>query len=948
MKNCTRPIGSLFLGVLFFALFSCSDNSDAVVVEKLSVEYLENPLGIDETKPRLNWILHSEGRGKSQSAYRILVAGSQEALSRDQGDLWDSEKENSSATKQVEYLGKPLTSGQHCYWKVKVWDENDRESPWSAIGTWSMGLLKRGDWKSKWIGFKTKDLNEKDTLYLPPSPYLRKSFTLKGKVKKASLHVSALGLLEISLNGSKIGDDLFVPGWTDYDKRVYYKTYDITKELKEGKNALGAILADGWYCGYIGPYSLGRPRNREFYGKNPGLLCQLKVTYENGDTQVVISDESWKANTGPIVYADLLMGESYNANLAYDGWNLPEFNDADWENAYLHGGTKAELQWYPGNSIKVYDELETVTVSEPKEGIYMFDLGQNFAGHARLKIKGDKNDTIVLRYGEMLHPDGTLMTENLRFARATDTYILKGGKTEIWEPRFTYHGFRYVEVSGLKLSPKKEMITGVAVSSATPRTSNFISSDSLLNKLYNNIIWTQRSNFMDVPTDSPQRDERLGWLGDAQIFSKSALYNCNLGGFYKKWLVDVADAQYDFGPYANFAPRSYPELVWYSPGWMEAGIMVPYNLYTFYGDTRIIEKHYESMTRFMDYCIAKTNGKYFYPENSWTEIAPKGGFGDWLSLTDKNLAHDLMASIYFANAVRLMAEMSKAIGKEEKAGYYQNIFEEGTKNFVDHYMDESGRFKIDEAAYGNGEGYFEGEKGFTGHTQTAYASAIYFDVLTEDLKQKASGHLAALIKAAKRKPTAGILGIRQLLPGLSKVNRSDLAYELLLNKAYPGWGFEIENGATTIWERWNSYTHEKGFNGEMNAKMNSFNHYAFGAVSEYLFSSIAGIETKGVGFDQIIIRPDYGNKTIDKVSAEYSSINGKIKSSWQIKEGTFSLEVSIPVNTTAKVYIPSKQQGTIKERDVPIDEETFKPLGREGNYEVFSVASGTYFFESQI
>lgn len=414
-------------------------------------------------------------------------------------------------------------------------------------------------------------------------------------------------------------------------------------------------------------------------------------------------------------------------------------------------------------------------------------------------------------------------------------------------------------------------------------------------------------------------------------------------------MVDVRDAQYDFGPYANFAPRSYPKLVWYSPGWMEAGIMIPYNVYKFYGDTRIIENHYESMTRFMDFHIQKSEGKYFYPEHSWTDIGPKGGFGDWLSLTDQNLAHDILASIYLIHVSDLMAQMSEAIGKHDKAAYYRNIYEEGRANFLKHYLDETGRFTINKTAYGAGEGYFEGEKGFTGHTQSAYSSALYFDLLSSPEKEMAGTHLSQLLAEANGKPTSGILGIRQLLPGLAKVGKSDLAYEVLLNKEYPGWGFEIENGATTIWERWNSYTHEKGFNGAMNAKMNSFNHYAFGAVAEYLFSNMAGIDTEDPGYNQFIIRPDIGNRSVKQVRLEYESINGTIVSAWQIAGNEFTLDIEVPVNTTAKVYIPVSDASAITESGKLLSMYSEIGILESGNQEtVVLVGSGKYSFSSAL
>ena len=943
-----KVVSLLCIATLLLSCNDAVDVIDGITIKKTTVNYFENPLGIDDQQPRINWIMASKERNKKQSAYQIKVAESEDALDDENELLWDTGKKISDQNSQVPYAGNTLSSRQHCYYKIRVWDENDIASNWSETGKWTMGLLNKADWTAKWIGFKTTDKNVKDTLHLPASPYLRKPFSAKGKVDKATLYVTALGVFEMSLNGKRIGKDLLTPGWSDYNKRIYYKTYDVSDYIDEGANAIGGILGDGWYAGYVGPKVLSNPRNRELYGLHPALYCQLEIEYEDGKKETIVSDETWKASEGPLVYADLLMGVGYNANMELNGWDTSDYDEKDWGNIYLHEGTAGGLQAYPGNAIQVYDELEPIEINEPKEGIYVFNLGQNFAGHARLKISGNKNDTIVLRFGERLYPDGTLMTENLRFARATDTYILKGEGTEEWEPKFTYHGFQYVEVSGLKNKPDKNTITGIAFGSSIPMESSFTSSDETLNRMFENVIWTQRSNFMEVPTDSPQRDERLGWLGDVQIFSKSALYNANLGAFNTKWFADVRDAQYDFGPYSVFAPKPYPELEWYSPGWMEAGVMVPYNTYKFYNDTKIVEEHYESMTRFMDYHIEKSKEDKFYPEDSWTEVNPKGGFGDWLSMTDKNLAHDIMASMYYQYALKIMAEMSDAIGKKEKADYYQSTYETSVAAFISHYLDEDGKFKIDETIYGDGAGYFEGEKGFTGHTQSAYATAIYFDILPDDLKEKAGSHMVQLLGDNDNLPTSGILGIRQLLPALSAIGRSDLAYQILLKKDYPSWGFQIEHGATTIWERWNSYTPEKGFNGEMNSQMNSFNHYAFGAFSQYLFSDMAGIDTEDAGFKHIIIKPDLGDRSLSNVRGAYGSINGKIVSSWSTKDSDFSLEVEIPVNTTAKVYVPSIESNIVSESGKAIDSDSIKFLKQEEKYKVYEVGSGTYKFESQI
>ncbi len=775
------------------------------------------------------------------------------------------------------------------------------------------------DWQAQWLSFPTEDADLADTLHLPPAAYFRKSFVLEAVPERAVLYCSALGLVEPRLNGEVLTEDLFLPGWSDYHKRIYYHAYDVTDRLRAGENVLGCVLADGWYAGYVGPKELSNPKNRGLYGDTTALIAQLDLTFPDGKKQFIPTDESWRASEGPLRYADLLMGESYDARREQPGWDAPDFDAENWARPQVQNSKQAAwtalLQRYPGNPVRPYAELTPVGITEPRPGVYVFDLGQNFAGHVRLTVSGQTGDSIRLRHGEMLNTDGSLMTENLRFARATDTYVLKGGGSEVWEPRFTYHGFRYVEVSGLRREPDLSLLTGIPVSASIAMKGDFVTSDSLLNRLYRNIVWTQRSNFLEVPTDSPQRDERLGWLGDVQIFSRSGLYNADLADFYRKWFADLRDAQYDFGAYANFAPRPYPDLVWYSPGWMDAGVMVPYNAWQFSGDTSLIADHYASMTKYMDFVIAKSEPfGYFYPENSWTEIGPRGGFGDWLALTDKHLAHDILASIYLAHTFRIMGEMSTALGETAAAARYGELFGKSTAAFAAHYVGPDGRFVIDEAAYGDGEGYFEGERGFTGHTQSAYASAIYFEVLPDSLRELAAGHLVDLVEAADRKPTSGILGIRQLLPALSRIGRGDLAYAMLLDERYPGWGFQVANGATTIWERWNSYTHEEGFGGARNAKMNSFNHYAFGAVGQFLFADMAGIRPAAPGFSSILIEPDFGDGALRELSATHASPHGPIRSAWTWTGDEVVLDVDIPEQTTATVVLPAEGGGRRFER----------------------------------
>lgn len=914
----------LIFGIHFLPGCSSSDSRSDLSITHLRTEYLENPLGIHETAPRFSWELHSTKRGMMQGAYRLLVASTPELLGKDQGDIWDSGKIQSDQNNQVVYAGQTLNSRDQGFWKVKAWDQQGFPSAWSEPAHWSMGLLHPDDWKAQWIGFNTDAFNEDPELMLPPSPYLRKEFDTENKIASATLYVSALGLYDIYINGQRVSEDYFTPGWTDYNQRVYHQTYDVSDLIDSGENALTSVLSNGWFAGYLA-YALftRQPRVRAFYGDSPALLAQLEITYLNGEKSVIVSDESWKASTGPLRSSDILMGETYDARLEMPGWDQPGFDDRSWVAAQRMPAAKGLVQAHPGVPVRITEEIATQTVTEREGGKYIFDLGQNFAGKVRLKVKGNPGDKIVLRFGEMLHPDGRLMTENLRKARATDTYILKGDPTgEVWESQFTYHGFQFVEVSGYTGKPNKEAITGLVMGSATPLTSTFSCSNDMVNQLYSNIVWTQRANYFEVPTDCPQRDERLGWTGDAQTYVRSATYNADVASFFTKWMIDLEDAQHQNGAYPNFAPLPFyrPKML-YSPAWMEAGIICPYTIYKVYGDTRIIERHFDSMKKFMDFHENKSVDNW-YTDDSFDEIVPRGGWGDWLAVGAKTPT-SVIATSYFAYSAKLMAEMAEAIGRDEDAKHYAQLFIQIKQAFQEHLMDAEGQIN--------------------GHTQTNYTMAIYFELLDKDQTEQAGQYLVDLIKANDGKLATGFLGAKPLLPALSKTGRSDIAYDLFTQTTYPSWGFEVANGATSIWERWNSYTKGEGFV----AGMNSFSHYAFGAVCEWMFDRMAGIDTEAPGYKQILIRPDYGDGRIDRVSASYHSIQGRISSSWLITGETFKLEVEIPVNTTAKIFVPAQAGSEVLESGkAPTEGVRF--LERSGMYNVYEVGSGRYEFESEI
>jgi alpha-L-rhamnosidase len=911
----------------------------------LKTEYKINPI-IEVKHPRLSWELTDVTRNQVQTAYQIIVSSSIENANKKIGDVWNSGKIESNQTNQIEFAGKELEKSKIYYWAVKAWDKSSNGASWSQIAKWETGLMGKQNWQAKWIGNDLTALGKGKVYHLPPSPYFRKQVNLKGEIKKARLYVTSLGLYEFYINGKRIGKDYFTPGWTDYNKRVYYQAYDVTSNLNMGENALGSLISEGWYAGYLG-YSLlvNNPVVKNFYGSVPLLKAQIEVEYTSGKKEIIVTDETWKSNHGAMVEADILNGETYDARLEFINWTKPGFKDIGWKNAQVYADKiDREIEIYPSNPLQIFTELKAKSVNTKPNGKYIFDLGQNFAGIVRLKIKGKAGDQIVLKYGEVLFPNGDLMTENLRMARATDTYILKGDPNgETYMPRFTYHGFQYVEVSGFKEKPNLDAITGIVLTSITPEVGSFVTDNKMINQLYHNIVWTQRSNYFDIPTDCPQRDERLGWTGDAQAYIKSATFNTDISAFFTKWLVDLNDAQRADFTYPIYAPAPNVRITdTYSPGWSEAGIICPYTIYKTYGDTRVIQKFWNNMEAYLQFLEKKSKGEYVFKEASFEDINPKGGFGDWLSV-GKKTPPDMLATMYYGYVASMMAEMATAIGKTDDANKYELVFSKIKEAFLKHYTQADGKFKTNAEAYGDGNGYVDGEMGFTGNTQTAYANAIYMKMVNPNMLQNASDRLVELIKNNGGKLSTGFLGVKPLLPALSETGRTDEAYKLLLSTEYPSWGFEVINGANTIWERWNSYVKGKGF--ENNAGMNSFNHYAFGSINEWFFGNAAGIKVDEAGYKTFIIKPEIAKEGISMVKANYNSINGKIVSSWKKEGDILILNIEVPVNTRANIFIPATELNQVTEgNNIVANNLIYKVKAIEDGYLNIEVGSGKYNF----
>ncbi len=653
-------------------------------------------------------------------------------------------------------------------------------------------------------------------------------------------------------------------------------------------------------------------------------MAQLDVEYEDGTRESVVTDGTWRCATGPILYSDFLIGESYDARQASTGWDYPGFDDSGWHDVGVEDLGDVPLVAQPDEGIKVTEEIQSKTVSEPESGVHVFDLGQNMVGWARLRVDGEAGTRVTLRHAEALNPDGTIYTANLRFARATDHYVLRGGGEELYEPRFTFHGFRYVEVTGYPGRPPLDAITGLVVHSATPPTGHFECSNSMVNKLQSNIVWGQRGNFLSIPTDCPQRDERLGWTGDAQVFVRTAAFNTDVAAFFAKWMVDVEDAQSPEGAFPDVAPLlddlTLMDLSLGAAAWGDAGVIVPWTMLKVYGDTRLVERHYGAMTRWMAYLLEAN-------PHLLRQRKLGNNYGDWLSPRGDKTPKDLLGTAYWAYDARLMSEMARAIERPEDASYHEELFGKIREAFVRAFVAADGRLE--------------------GDTQTGYVLALRMNLLPEGLREKAAAHLVGAIEREGWHLSTGFAGVGHLLPVLTEAGHLDVAYRLLDNETFPSWGYTIKHGATTIWERWDGWTEEQGF---QSPNMNSFNHYSLGSVGEWLYRYVAGIDLdpQTPGYGRIVIRPRPGGG-LTHASGQYDSVRGRIVSAWSIEDTSFRLKVTIPPNTTATVHVPAADGAEVSESGRPLEgAEGVELLGADEREAVLSVGSGDYEFVGKV
>lgn len=896
--------------ILASLLFLTLQAQSQVRLDAIRTENLQNPIGITEAQPRFSWQLLADRRNVLQTAYEIRVSGTIAGLSK--AEQWNSGKVSSDQSTFVAYSGKPLQSGKKYYWQVRVWDDQAKASAWSSAQNFQMGLLQKSDWKAQWTAPTTPE--DKDNR---PSPLMRKAFSTSKKVTSATAYITAHGMYEAFLNGKRIGDAYLSPGWTSYNKRLQYQVYDVTPLVSQGNNVVGVMLGSGWYRGFI-----GFDGQHDYYGKKLGLLFQLDIAYSDGSHDLIVSDGSWKNATGSVLASEIYHGETIDARLEKNGWNTVGYDDHNWTPVEVTNDPLDNLISTYNEPIRKHETFSVKKMITTPKGEKVLDFGQNLVGWVQVKIRGNAGDRITLYHAEVLDKEGNFYTENLRPAKQKNQYILKGGGEELFEPHFTFQGFRYVKVEDFPGEIKPENFTAVALYSDMRPTGVFTSSHPLINQLQHNIQWGQRGNFLDVPTDCPQRDERLGWTGDAQAFSRTAAFNYDVHNFFMKWLKDVEADQVN-GSVPFVVPNVLGPGAVGSTGWADAATIIPWNMYLAYGDKKVLENQYESMKAWVGYMDG----------NSTHHLWNKGfHFGDWLfyrpfddndgrsAVTDKYL----IAQCFFAHSVDLVVKTAKVLGRTQDVDRYTSLLRDVKDAFMKEYVTPNGKL--------------------VSGTQTAYVLALNFDVLPESMRADAARKLAENIQSYENHLTTGFLGTPYLCHVLSRFGYSDLAYTLLMQESYPSWLYPVKMGATTIWERWDGIKPDGTF---QTPGMNSFNHYAYGAIGDWIYRAVTGLDTdeKLPGYKSIIIKPILG-KQLSSASSELDSPYGKIRSSWKTTDESIGLDVEIPANTTAAIYIPSGRIESVKEGGKPINGMKVMNPAVEGSYVKVQVGSGIYRFEA--
>jgi len=891
-------------------------------LRELTCEYRTEWLGSDVRAPRFGWKLDSDRRGTVQRAYRLQVA---EAKADFAEPLWDSGEVESPDSIHVPYGGPELRSRTRYYYRVKTWDGFGRESAWSEAGWWETGLLSPDGWRARWTTPDARELAPDEKAIFQ----LRKGFEAKAGIASARLYATAAGVYELELNGSRVGEDLLAPGWTSYRHRLQYQTYDVTSYLRNGENAIGARLGDGWYKGEI--TWLG---TTNVYGDRRALLLQLCIRYEDGSEQWVLSDSSWRCSTGPILESSLYDGETYDAGREQDGWSEPGFREDGWfgteELALPYDHLVAQENW----PTRVTEILKPQRVIRTPSGALVLDLGQNLVGRMRMTLDVPAGTTIRLRHAEVLDRDGNIYFGNLRKAKQTVEYVAKGGVFETYAPIFTFQGFRYVLVEGYPYADDEERLLGsfaaeVIHSDMTP-TGSFECSDPRVNRLHSNIVWGQRGNFLDVPTDCPQRDERLGWTGDAQVFARTAAFNYHVGPFFTKWLRDLKADQRPTGsvPFVvpnalgDYTSKQWGDETYTSSAWGDAATVCPWTMYLVYGDKRLLAEQYGSMKAWVEFIRAQGDDEQLW--NSGFQ------FGDWLALD----AHEgsyfgatpvyLVATAYYALSTRLLRDAAAVLALEEDVREYTLLLERIKTKFRALFLSEEGGMKA--------------------ATQTSHVLPLVFDLVEEDERKRIARDLNALVAANDYHLTTGFVGTPYLCHALSDNGYHETAERLLLQDTYPSWLYSISKGATTIWEHWDGIKPDGSF---WSDDMNSYNHYAYGAIGDWMYRYVAGLdmdETEAA-YKRIRIAPQLSSGSLVSAKASLESPYGKIVSGWTASGSELAVEATIPANASAEILLRGATAGSVRESGLPLEEAPgIDSVAETAEGLLIAAGSGTYSF----
>ena len=896
-------------------------------VEDLTCEYIKNPIGIDIKNPLLGWKISSSERGQFQSAYEIVIATDKVSLETGKGLFWRSGKVKSNENAHIRYTGKSLKSFTRYYWKVRIYNQDGIVSGWSEPAYWETAMLSSSDWKALWIGDGSVSPEKEEDFYKDdPAPLFRKEFSISKALKEARLYIAGLGYYEASLNGEKVGDHWLDPGWTNYGKQILYTTYDVTSQLHSGENVLGVVLGNGFFNPL--PLRIFEPLRERLYIGRPCLKAQLRLVYEDGSIETIVTNKDWKTAQGPILRNNVYLGEWYDARKEIKGWDSVSFNDNEWKTATLldsipSGVLTAQMQ----PAIRATKSIKPIQMTETRPGEFVFDMGQNFAGVIRLKVKGPKGTTIKIRYGEDVYSDKSLnvMTsvagQRKKFWNADwsqpgqpqtcwqeDRYTLKGEGEEVWSPRFTFHGFRYVEVTGWPGRPSLEDIEGIRLNADLDRTGFFSCSEPMLNKLDTVLDYTFKSNVFSVQSDCPAR-EKFGYGGDIVGVARTFCWYYDMENFYRKVVRDFANDQRPLGGMTETAPYNGLDVEGLGDGsgpigWQLAFAFVQKQLYEYYGDKEIIKAYYPAFLKQVQFISA--NAKEYMIEKC---------INDHESLEERIPA--LFATAHYYHHVQLLVEFAQILGKKEDVQSYTQLAAQIRKAFITRFVSTG------DGIVGNG-------------TQAAQAFALYYGLLPEAEKDAVFKGLLQSIEKQEGHIASGIFGVPAILTVLREQNRNDVAYEMVTKETFPGWGHMLKSGATTLWETW-----------KYSDQVYSHNHPMFGSVGEWMYQSLGGINAIAPGFKEVMIKPQPVD-SLNWVNCRYRSINGDIVSNWKQEDGVFNLEVQIPVNSKAVVCVPSSPSSRITENGTPVAAlKDIKVLEYKDGYTLLEVGSGNYHFESR-